>query len=94
MPVARRTGREACAGSSLSGLVARIASNEATVTGEIGESAAPASTTSASPSAMSWWAYPMASMPEVQPVETTCAGPCSPCRQATSAARLLGTSAW
>src|SRR5215475_362645 len=33
-------------------------------------------------------------MPDVHPVDTTWAGPCVPYRQAMSAARLLGTSAW
>jgi hypothetical protein len=33
-------------------------------------------------------------MPEVQPVETTTAGPWAPKRSATSLASVLGTSAW
>ena len=86
-------GREARAGSSLRPVVALIESKQATEIGEIGESAAPAITTSASPLATIWAPAPMASMPDVQPVDTTVAGPCASNSMAISLARLLGTSA-
>jgi hypothetical protein len=47
-------GREACAGSSLFGLVALIASKQAMVIGDIGESEAPATHMSARPSWTVW----------------------------------------
>ncbi len=47
-------GREAWAGSSLLGEVALIASKQAMVIGEIGESEAPVTQMSARPSAMAW----------------------------------------
>ncbi len=47
-------GLEACSGSSLSGEVALMASKQAMVIGEIGESDAPAMQTSARPSWMVW----------------------------------------
>ena len=87
-------GREACSGSSLRELVARMASKQAIEIGVIGASLAPATTMSATSSWISWYACPIASMPEVQPVETTEAGPCAPYRQATSAAKVLGIHAW
>src|SRR5437879_5700026 len=86
-------GREACSGSLLRAEVALIASKQAMVIGEMGASVAPAITTSASPSSTSWWAWPTASIPDVQPVEMTAAGPWAPNRTATSAAMLLGTNA-
>ena len=84
-------GREACSGSSLRGVVALIASKQATVIGEIGASVAPAIITSALPSRISSTAWPTESSPEVHPVETTAAGPSAPTAQATSAANELGT---
>ena len=51
----RSNGREACAGSSLRREVALIGSKHAIEIGEIGDSAAPAITMSASPSWISWW---------------------------------------
>src|SRR5919202_992655 len=68
-------GREACSGSSLRDEVALIGSKQAIEIGEIGDSAAPEITMSASPSWISWWPHPTASMPDVQPVEMTVAGP-------------------
>src|SRR2546423_8165721 len=58
----------------------------------MGDSVPPASITSASPSAMSCAAYPIASMPDVQPVEMTVAGPCAPNLIATSVATADGTN--
>src|SRR5689334_11496117 len=86
-------GREACAGSSLFEDVALIASKQAMVIGEIGESEAPAIQTSALPSSTVWRAYPTASSPEVQPVETVCTGPRAPKRSATIDASVLGENA-
>src|SRR2546421_534591 len=63
----RSKGREACAGSSLRGEVALMASKEATLIGVIGASVAPATITSAPPSATTPAAYPSESSPEVQP---------------------------
>ena len=62
--------------------------------GEIGASAAPAIITSATPSSMSWAAWPTASSPDVQPVDIVITEPPAPCRVATSAANVLGTIAW
>ena len=83
-------GREACSGSSLLGVVALIASKHATVIGEIGASAAPATATSARPVRIS-----SASADRVQP---GCAsggdhdtGPSAPAAHATSHANVLGT---
>lgn len=59
--------------------------------GEIGASEAPATITSASPSAISSAAWPTESRPDVQPVETVATGPSAPVSQATSAAIELGT---
>ena len=47
-------GLEACSGSALLAVVARMVSKQAIEIGEIGASLAPASTTSASPSSISW----------------------------------------
>lgn len=49
--------------------------------------------TSTRPSSMDWKAYPIASRPEVQPVETVCTGPCAPTSSATAEARELGEKA-
>ncbi len=68
-----------------------IASKQATVIGEMGASVAPATTTSAEPSWMSPAACPIASSPEVHPVETSATGPSAPTAQATSTAIVLGT---
>lgn len=86
-------GREACSGSSLLGDVALMASKQAIVIGDIGESDAPVMQTSARPSSMVWKAYPTASSPEVQPVETVCTGPCAPNCAATTEASVLGENA-
>jgi len=67
------------------------ASKQATVIGVTGASVAPVITTSALPSQMSWLAWPTASRPEVQPVETTVAGPSAWLAQATSTAIELET---
>ena len=48
--------------------------------GVIGASVPPATTMSAAPSWMSWQPWPIASMPEVHPVDTTVAGPWAPKR--------------
>jgi hypothetical protein len=87
-------GLEACSGSALLSVVARMVSKQAIEIGEMGASLAPAITTSASPSSMSWLPYPTASMPDVHPVETTVAGPCARKRTASSVAPQLGTRAW
>ncbi len=71
-----------------------IGSKHAIEIGEMPDSAAPAITMSASSSWIIWWPYPIASIPEVQPVETTTEGPCAPNFSATSLARLLGISPW
>ena len=84
-------GREACPGSALFDDVALMASKQATVIGEMGASAAPASTTPAAPSSTSRTACPTASSPDVHPVETSPTGPSAPYRQATSLAMELGT---
>ncbi|CAL9327423.1 hypothetical protein SUDANB126_00002 [Streptomyces sp. enrichment culture] len=78
-------------GSSLRGLVSRMRSKQAMEIGEIGASAPPASTTSALPSRTSSQPCPIASRPEVQPLETRPTGPCAPHARATSAARDEGT---
>jgi hypothetical protein len=75
----------------LRGVVALIASKQASVIGEMGASVAPATTTSAEPSAISSTACPTESIPEVHPVDTVATGPSAPRSQATSAARELGT---
>ena len=89
----RSKGRAAVVGSSLRGVVARIASKHATVIGEIGASVAPATITSAVPSRIRSTACPTESRPEVQPVEIRLTGPSAQTPQATSAASELGTSA-
>jgi hypothetical protein len=71
--------------------VAFSASKHATVIGEIGASLPPAMTTSAAPSSSSCAAYPTASRPDVQPVDTTATGPSAAHAHATSAAMLLGS---
>src|SRR4051794_41234642 len=85
----RSNGRDARAGSSLCALVARMVSKQAIEIGEIGASAAPVITTEASPSVINWLAYPMASIPEVHPVDTTMAGPLARERAAISVGRLV-----
>src|SRR3954471_25023922 len=82
----RSNGRAADSGVSLRGVVALIASKQATVIGEIAASEAPAITTSALPSATSSAACAITSMPDVQPVDTIPTGPSAPVRQAISAA--------
>ncbi len=69
-----------------------MVSKQATEIGEMGASLAPAMTMSASPSWISWAPYPTASMPDVQPVDMTDAGPCAWNRIASSVAALLGIS--
>ncbi|GAA2903628.1 hypothetical protein GCM10010524_39390 [Streptomyces mexicanus] len=86
----RSNGREAVAGSSLRGVVARIASKHATVIGEMAASEAPLIITSAAPSMIRSAAWPSTSMPEVQPVEMTPTGPCASASQASSAAMEEG----
>lgn len=49
--------------------------------------------TSIRPSAMEWTAYPMASSPDVQPVETVWTGPRAPVSSATAEARVAGVNA-
>lgn len=49
--------------------------------------------TSALPSSIVWKAYPTASSPEVQPVETVCTGPRASNRSATVEASVLGENA-
>ena len=78
----RSKGRQALSGVSLRGVVAWMASKQAEVIGEIGASVAPAIIMSAVPSRMSSTAWPSESRPEVQPVETTAAGPSAPAAQA------------
>jgi hypothetical protein len=75
----------------LRGVVALIASKQATTTGEIGASVPPVTIVSAAPSLMSCAAWATDSIPDVHPVETTAAGPSAPTAQATSAARDVGT---
>jgi hypothetical protein len=75
----------------LFGEVARMASKQATVIGEIGASVAPATTTSAEPSRTSCTPCPTESSPAVQPVEISATGPSAPQVQATSTASVLGT---
>ncbi len=87
----RSKGREAVSGSSLRGLVALMASKQATVIGEIGASVAPVTITSALPSRIRSTACPTESRPEVQPVDTSDTGPWAPTAPATSAAMELGT---
>ena len=77
-------------GRRCAGVVAWMASKQAEVIGEIGASVAPAIMTSAVPSRISSTAWPSESSPEVQPVETTAAGPSAPAVQATSAAMRAG----
>lgn len=48
---------------------------------------------SARSSSIVWKAYPTASSPEVQPVETVCTGPRASKRSATVEARVLGANA-
>lgn len=84
-------GRQALSGVSLRGVVARMASKQADVIGEMGASVAPAIMTSAVPSRMSSTAWPSESRPEVHPVDTTAAGPSAPAALPTSAASELGT---
>ena len=74
----RSNGREAWAASSLRREVAPIGSKQAIEIGEIGDSEAPAITTSASWSWIIWCPYPIESSPDVQPVETTTDGPAAP----------------
>src|SRR5437764_2773337 len=87
-------GREACSASSLRGVVALIASKQASVIGEIGASVDPAIMMSADRSRISSTAYPTESSPDVQPVDTTVAGPSAPTAWATSTANELGTRYW
>src|SRR5256714_1469762 len=87
----RSKGRDACSGSSLFGDVALMASKQATVIGDSGASAAPATTTSAVPSRISCRPWPTASSPAVHPVEMSATGPPAPATRATSTAIELGT---
>ncbi len=72
-------GRDAASGRSLCRLDRqRMTSKAAIVMGEIGASLAPVSMTSTSPSRTASNAYPTASTPPTQPVETVAQGPRAP----------------
>ena len=71
-------GREACAGSSLRVLIARITLNAAYVIGASGASEPPASITSARPSRIACSASPTAIVPEAQLIALVELGPVNP----------------
>nr|WP_232313292.1 hypothetical protein [Paenibacillus sp. P22] len=74
----RSNGRLALPGSSLRVDIARSRSKAPNDSGESGDSAPPASMTSASPRRMAWSALPIATAPEAQLIELVSFGPLKP----------------